>query len=386
MAPPLCAMPSYFKTSRSVRPVSCCMCHLSDDPCRAFAVMGRRQSAKRSAVFSAEVVRPAGIEPATLGLEVRCSVQLSYGRTANIGTDDSIALADRGRPQDGSGSRRSGPPGVPCIHGRYSRGARDDTAATGHLAGAHHTIAPAPALGGGAPRQERSCHRGVAAPDRPHGAAACGYTSGHGVRRNDAATEGCMTTNTDAGVWYLFIVARRNPDILARVQERLYGDPRIDVLADRRYGERRRSMAPHAPERRCGDRRRPTNVWNDLTIYPTLVAQRHVDSYADLERKAAAAAGDNELLREYVADLERRIDGLIAGEEQLRAENTRLREETAELQRRLAALAAADAEFKADVTALLAQAEQALGGLIANFRRLTPEGRQPQKEPRLRSV
>lgn len=195
-----------------------------------------------------------------------------------------------------------------------------------------------------------------------------------------------MTTNTDAGVRYLFIVARRNPDILARVQERLHGDPRIDVISDRRYAERRRSWAPHAPERRHGDRRRPTNVWNDLTIYPTLVAQRHVDSYAELERKAAAAAGDNELLREYVADLERRIDALIAGDEQLRGENARLREEIAELQRRLTAVATADAEFKADVAALLAQAEQALGGLIANFRRLTPEGRQAQKEPRLRSV
>ena len=195
-----------------------------------------------------------------------------------------------------------------------------------------------------------------------------------------------MTTNTDAGVRYLFIVARRNPDILARVQERLHGDPRIDVIADRRYGERRRAAASHAPERRRGDRRRPTNVWNDLTIYPTLVAQRHVDSYAELERKAAAAAADNELLREYVADLERRLDALIAGDEQLRGENARLREEVAELQRRLAAQADADAEFKAEVATLLAQAEQALGGLIANFRRLTPEGRQSHKEPRLRSV
>jgi hypothetical protein len=54
-----------------------------------------------------------------------------------------------------------------------------------------------------------------------------------------------MATNSDAGVRYLFIVARNNPDILARVQERLHGDSRIDVIADRRYGERRRSAAPH---------------------------------------------------------------------------------------------------------------------------------------------
>ena len=195
-----------------------------------------------------------------------------------------------------------------------------------------------------------------------------------------------MTTSTDAGVRYLFIVARRNPDILTRVQDRLHGDPRIDVVADRRYGERRQATTPHTPERRHGDRRRPTNVWNDLTIYPTLVAQRHVDSYADLERKAAAAVADKELLREYVGDLERRIDALIAGEEQQRTENARLREEIAELQRRLATVSAADAEFKAEVAALLGQAEQALGGLISNFGRLTPEGRQSQKEPRLRSV
>ena len=38
-----------------------------------------------------------------------------------------------------------------------------------------------------------------------------------------------MTDGTDAGVRYYFVVARKNPDILARVQERLSGDPR-DLL------------------------------------------------------------------------------------------------------------------------------------------------------------
>jgi len=194
-----------------------------------------------------------------------------------------------------------------------------------------------------------------------------------------------MSTTPDEGVRYLFIVARKNPEILARVQERLHGDPRIDVIADRRHGDRRRVTQPYAPERRHGDRRRPTSVWNDLTIYPTLVAQRHVDSYAELERKAAAAVADKELLREYVGDLERRIDTLIAGDQQLRGENARLREELAELQRRLAALTVADAEFRAEVTGLLAQTEQVVGGLIENSRRFIPGGRSPM-EPRLRSV
>jgi FtsZ-binding cell division protein ZapB len=204
-------------------------------------------------------------------------------------------------------------------------------------------------------------------------------------------------SQTDAGVRYLFIVTRKNPDILARVQERLHGDHRIDVIADRRYGDRRRATAPQSPERRAGDRRRPTNVWNDLTIYPTLVAQRHVDSYAELERKAADAALasqtariENERLRETGGHLERRIDALTAAETQLRGENTRLREEIAELQRRLGALAAAEGELKAEVTAVVAQAEQALGGLISKFRRFAPDAGEPRsestKEPRLRSL
>lgn len=190
---------------------------------------------------------------------------------------------------------------------------------------------------------------------------------------------------SDAGVRYLFIVARKNPDILARVQERLHGDPRIEVIADRRYDERRSLGAPHAPERRSGHRRRPTNVWNDLTIYPTLVAPRHVDSYADLERKLAGASSDNHRLRDTVGELQRLVDKLIAEDEQLRTDNTRLREELAELQRRMGALATADAEFKAEVAVLLGQAEETLGGLISKFQRLT-DGRQPQKEPRLRSL
>jgi len=189
----------------------------------------------------------------------------------------------------------------------------------------------------------------------------------------------------DAGVRYLFIVARKNPDILARVEEHLHADPRIDVIADRRYGERRKRGVPHAPERRSGDRRRPTNVWNDLTIYPMLVAQRHVDSYADLERKLAGASSENHRLRDTIGELQRLVDKLIAEDEQLRTDNTRLREEIAELQRRIGALATADAEFKAEVALLLGQAEQTLGDLISKFQRLT-DGRQPQKEPRLRSL
>ena len=34
-----------------------------------------------------QVVRPLGLEPRTAGLEVRCSIQLGYGRSSQIGTE-----------------------------------------------------------------------------------------------------------------------------------------------------------------------------------------------------------------------------------------------------------------------------------------------------------
>jgi regulator of replication initiation timing len=151
---------------------------------------------------------------------------------------------------------------------------------------------------------------------------------------------------------YLFIVARNRPDMLEQVKERLRGDNRIEVIADRRYGERRRSAVPREPDRRGVDRRRPTTVRDDLSVYPTLVAQRHVESYAELQQKVVAAVRESQELRE---------------------ENDRLRADLSSLKDQLEALLSADAAFKADALAQLMQAEDAVAALMARFRALTSE-------------
>ena len=163
---------------------------------------------------------------------------------------------------------------------------------------------------------------------------------------------GSMPHPSEPPVRYLFIVARNRPDMLEQVKERLRGDNRIEVIADRRYGERRRSAMPREPNRRGADRRRPTTARDDLSVYPTLVAQKHVESYAELQQKVVAAARESRQLRE---------------------ENDRLRAELSRLKDQLEALLSADAAFKADALAQLTQAEDAVVTLMARFRALTSE-------------
>ncbi len=163
---------------------------------------------------------------------------------------------------------------------------------------------------------------------------------------------GSMPHPSEPPVRYLFIVARNRPDMLEQVKERLRGDNRIEVIADRRYGERRRSAVPREPDRRGADRRRPTTARDDLSVYPTLVAQKHVESYAELQQKVVAAARESRELRE---------------------ENDRLRAELSRLKDQLEAVLSADAAFKAEALAQLTQAEDAVVTLMARFRALTSE-------------
>jgi hypothetical protein len=170
------------------------------------------------------------------------------------------------------------------------------------------------------------------------------------------------TTGTEPPAQYLFIVACNRPDILTRVRERLRDDVRIEVIVDRRHGERRQSAEAQTPERRRADRRRPTRHWDDLSVYPTLVVQKRVESWGELQDKMLAAGREAQTLRDENA--------------RLLAENARLRDAIVSMERRVESLVAADALLKADAGATLAQAEEVIGSLLLRFReRLNPPPR-----------
>lgn len=56
----------------------------------------------------------------------------------------------------------------------------------------------------------------------------------------------------------LFIVARNQPDLWQHLKRDFADEDQIQVIVDRRRGERRQRREPHGPERRRSDRRRAT--------------------------------------------------------------------------------------------------------------------------------
>ena len=61
----------------------------------------------------------------------------------------------------------------------------------------------------------------------------------------------------------LFIVARDQTDLWHHLRQDFAEDEEVQVVLDRRRGERRRHGQPHEPERRQGGRRR-ANIDTDL--------------------------------------------------------------------------------------------------------------------------
>lgn len=69
-------------------------------------------------------------------------------------------------------------------------------------------------------------------------------------------------------VRYLFVVSRGDPWLYRHLVERFENDPNVDVILDRRIGERRRApkKSTDAPDRRRGERRRPVGAEEDLQV------------------------------------------------------------------------------------------------------------------------
>ena len=53
----------------------------------------------------------------------------------------------------------------------------------------------------------------------------------------------------------MFIVARGDDHLYEDLRQQFAENPEVEVLVDRRHGERRRSQTPSDPDRRRGDRR-----------------------------------------------------------------------------------------------------------------------------------
>ena len=77
-------------------------------------------------------------------------------------------------------------------------------------------------------------------------------------------------------VRYLLIVARNQPDLWRYLKADFAGDEKVEVILDRRRGERRQRVQPHESERRQGERRRQPSIDKDLTYrFLVIVRQEH---------------------------------------------------------------------------------------------------------------
>ena len=68
---------------------------------------------------------------------------------------------------------------------------------------------------------------------------------------------------------FLFIVARQLPGVYEHLCEQFGGEPNVEIIMDRRKGERREpeALAPApGPERRQGERRRNGTVDEQLRV------------------------------------------------------------------------------------------------------------------------
>ena len=75
-------------------------------------------------------------------------------------------------------------------------------------------------------------------------------------------------------VRYLLIVAHNQPDLWHYLKQNFAGDEKVEVILDRRRGERRRRVQAHEPERRQADRRRQPGIDETLRYRSFLIIRQ----------------------------------------------------------------------------------------------------------------
>lgn len=70
--------------------------------------------------------------------------------------------------------------------------------------------------------------------------------------------KGDFPLSISPSVRYLLIVAAKQPDLWRYLTHNFAGDPKVEVILDRRRGERRKRVEKHEPERRRARRRQPS--------------------------------------------------------------------------------------------------------------------------------
>lgn len=78
---------------------------------------------------------------------------------------------------------------------------------------------------------------------------------------------------------YLLIVARDQPDLCDYLMRDFAADEEVQVLLDRRQGERRQHRRPHEPERRRADRRQ-RGVDKDLRSRSFVIIHRRPRAFS----------------------------------------------------------------------------------------------------------
>lgn len=75
-------------------------------------------------------------------------------------------------------------------------------------------------------------------------------------------------------VRYFLIVTRTQPDLWRYLTDNFAGDEKVEVVLDRRRGERRQRIQPHEVERRRGERRHQPGTEKDLVYRPLVIVRR----------------------------------------------------------------------------------------------------------------